>query len=102
MTLSGVHSSFMTEQDKTSPHKKLVIISPSLLQWNPSNYVYHPEFDIGIGKEWLPIAKHPIARESTSINVLNQDNLTNDDDDEFWESIGATEDNQLIGGITDK
>ena len=45
----------MTEQDKTSTHKKLVIISLNVLQWNPNNYVYHPEFDLGIGEEWFGI-----------------------------------------------
>ena len=87
ITLSGVHSSFMTEQDKTSTHKQPVIVSPSLLRWIPSDFVYHSEFDLGIGEEWLP--KHPIARMSTSIDALNQDDSTNDDDAEFWQSIGA-------------
>ena len=90
----------MTEQDKTSTCKELVIISPSLLHWNLSDFVYHPEFDLGIGEKWLP--KHPIARVSTSIDVLNQDGSTNDDDTEFWQSIGAIEDNKLIEVITDE
>ena len=38
----------------------------------------------------------------TSINVLNQDDLTNDYDAEFWQSIGAIEDNKLIEVIADK
>ena len=59
-----------------------------------------PKFDLGIGEEWLP--KHPVARVSTSIVVLNQDNLTNNNDAEFWQSIGAIEDNKLIKVITDK
>ena len=47
---------------------------------------------------------HPIARVSTLIDVLNQDDLTNDDDDdaEFRQRIGAIEDNKLIEVITDK
>ena len=90
----------MTEQDKTSTRRELVIVSPSLLRWNPSDFLYHPEFDLGIGEEWLP--KHPIARMSTSIDALNQDDSTNDDDAEFWQSIGAIEDDKLIKVITDK
>ena len=43
-----------------------------------------------------------MARTSTSIDVLNQDDLTNDDDAEIWQSIGAIEDNKLIEVITDK
>ena len=84
-------------------HKEMVIVSPSLLRWNQSDLhlVYHPKFDLGIGKEWL--SEHPVARISTSIDVLNQDNLTNDDDAEFWQSIGGIEDNnELIEAITDK
>ena len=60
MTLSGVHSSFITEQDKTNMRKEMVIISLSLLHWNLSDLVYHPKFNLGIGEEWLP--KHPVAR----------------------------------------
>ena len=69
MTFSGVHLSFITGQDKTNMRKEMVIVSPSLLRWNLSDLVYHPKFDLGIGEEWLP--KHPVARVSTSINVLN-------------------------------
>ena len=29
VTLSGVHSSFITEQDKTNMRKEMVIVSPS-------------------------------------------------------------------------
>ena len=39
---------------------------------------------------------------STSINVPNQDDLTNNDDSEFWQNIGAIEDNKLIEVIADK
>ena len=39
---------------------------------------------------------------STSINALNQDNSTNNNDAEFWQSIGAIEDDKLIEVITDK
>ena len=100
MTLSGVHSSFITQQDKTNMHTEMVISSPSLLCWNPSDLVYHPKFDLGIGEERLP--KYLVARVSTSINVLNQDDLTNNDDAKFWQIIGATEDNKLIKVIADK
>ena len=58
-----------------------------MLRWNLSELVYHPEFNLGIGEEWLP--KHPIF-------VLNQDNLTNDNDAELRHRIGAIEDNKLI------
>ena len=51
-----------------------VIVSPSLLCWDPSKYVYYPAFDLGIGEEWLP--KHPLA---------------SDDDDEFWENVAMNE-----------
>ena len=100
VTPNGMLSSFMTEQDKTSICKELVIVSPSSLRWNLSDFVYHPEFNLGIVEEWLP--KHPVARVSTSIDVLNQDNLTNDDDAEFWQSIGIIKDRQLIEIIADK
>ena len=53
--MSGVHSSFMTEQDKTSTHKELVIVNASSLHWYPSDFVYYPEFDLGIEEEWLPM-----------------------------------------------
>ena len=36
------------------------IVSPGLLKWNPSEYLYNPDFDLGI-EDWLP--KHPVARE---------------------------------------
>ena len=81
----------MTEQGS---HKERVIVSSSLLSWNPSDFVYHPEFDLGIGDEWLP--KHPVARVSTSIGVLNQDDSSKDDDAQFWQSIGAIENSKLI------
>ena len=76
----------MTEQGSC---KKWVIISSSLLSWNPSDFVYPPEFDFGIGEEWLP--KYPVARMSTctSINVLNHNESSNDDDAQFWQSIEA-------------
>ena len=77
-----------------------VIISLSLLSWNPSDFVYHPELDLGIREEWLP--KHPVAtRVSTSIDVLNQDDSSNDDDAQFWQSIQAIEDGQLVEVIID-
>ena len=34
--------------------KERIIVSPSLLTWNPSKFVYSPDFDLGIGEEWLP------------------------------------------------
>ena len=95
MTLTCVYSSFMTEQGS---HKERVIVSPSLLSWNPSDFVYHPDFNLGIREEWL--SKHPVV--STSINVLNQDKSSNNDDAQFWQSIGATEDSKLIEVITEQ
>lgn len=90
----------MTEQDKTSTREELVIVSPSLLCWNLNDFIYHPEFDLGIREEWLP--KHPIAIMSNSINAPNQEDSTNDDDAEFWQNIGAIEYDELIEVITDK
>ena len=29
------------------------IVSPSLLKWNPIKYVFNPEFDSGLGDEWM-------------------------------------------------
>ena len=55
--------------------------------------VYHPECNLGIREEWLP--KHPVF-------VLNQDDLTNDNDAELRHRIGAIEDNKLIEVISDK
>ena len=66
----------MEAADKTVT-KDRVIVSPSLLCWDPRKYVYHPAFDLGIGEEWLP--KHPLAGDD------------NADDAEFWQSIGAIE-----------
>ena len=92
-------------QNKIKP-KELVIISQSLLRWNLNDFVYHPEFDLGIREEWL--LNHPVARVGTSINVLNQDNSannddsTNGDDAEFWQSVKAIEDCKLIEVIGDK
>ena len=60
----------MAEQDKTSAHEEVVIVNPC---GNPSHFVYHLEFDLGIGEEWLP--KHPVARVSTSMDVLNHDDF---------------------------
>ena len=51
-----------------------VIISSSLLCWDPSKYVFHLTFDLGIGEEWLP--KHLLA---------------GDNDAEFWQSIAMNE-----------
>ena len=56
----------MTEQGS---RKEQVIISLSLLSWNLSDVVYHPDFDLGAREEWLP--KHPVARVIISIDVLN-------------------------------
>ena len=64
-----------------------------MLRWNLSDLVYHTESNLGIGEEWLP--KHPVF-------VLNQDDLTNDDDAELRHRIGAIEDNKLIEVIADK
>ena len=63
-----------------------VIISPSLLCWDPSKYVYHPAFDLGIGEEWLP--KHPLAGDD-DIN-----------DAEFWQSIAMNEEDCDSIGIS--
>ena len=60
----------MAEQDKTSAHEKVVIVNPC---GNPSDFVYRPEFDLGIGEVWLP--KLPVARVSTSMDVLNHDDF---------------------------
>ena len=81
----------MTEQGSS---KEWVIVSPILLSWNLSDYVYHPEFNLGIREEWLP--NHPVARVSTSIDVLNQDESSNNDDAQFWQCIRAIEDSKLI------
>ena len=62
--------------------------------------IYHPEFNLEIVEEWLP--RHSVARVSISIDVLNQDDLTTDDDAEFWQSIGAIEDSKLIEIVADK
>ena len=40
--------------------KELVVVNPRLLHWNLSDFVYHPEFDLGIGEESL--SKHPVAK----------------------------------------
>ena len=29
-----------------------IVVSPSLLKWNPSEYVFNPDFDLGLGDEW--------------------------------------------------
>ena len=42
----------MEAADKT---KDRVIISPSLLCWDPKKYVYHPAFDLGIGEEFMGV-----------------------------------------------
>ena len=46
--------------------------------------------------------RHPVARVSTSVDVLNQYNLSNDDDAEFLQSIKAIKDSKLIEIIADK
>ena len=66
----------MTEKAKKANNDK-VIISPSLLIWDPSKYVYNPAFDLGIGEEWLPT--HPLASEDDIY------------DTEFWQSIAMNE-----------
>ena len=80
--------------------KGIVIIFPSLLYLHLSDFVYHFIFDLGIREEWLP--KHPVGRVSTLIDVLNQEDFTNNNDTEFWQSIGVIEDNKLIKVTTDK
>lgn len=67
--------------------KDQVIVSPSLLCWDPRKYAYHPAFVLGVGEEWLP--KHPLASDD-------------DDDAEFWQSIGAIEDSEWIDVSTSK
>ena len=62
-----------------------------MLRWNLIDLVGILSFDLGIGEEWLP--KYPDARVSTSVNILNQGDLTNDDDAEFRQRIGATKGN---------
>ena len=66
----------------------------------PSDFVYHPEFDLGIGKKWLP--KDPVVRVSTPIHLLNQSDSTNEDDTEFWESLGFIGDSELIEAVAVK
>ena len=91
----------MTEQDKTRDCKEIVIVSPSLIQRNPgSDFVYYPEFDLGIREEWLP--KHPVTRVNTASDIVIQGDSTKDDDAEFWHSLGAIEESILIEGIADK
>ena len=75
----------MEAADKT---KDLIIVSPSLLCWDPRKYVYHPAFDLGIGDEWLP--KQPLVGDD------------NADDAEFWQSFGANEDSEWIDVSTNK
>ena len=36
-----------------------IVVSPSILSWNPHDYVYNPDFDLGIKEEWLP--KYPVV-----------------------------------------
>jgi len=33
--------------------KKRVVVSPSLIKFDSNTYVCNPQFDLGIGKEWL-------------------------------------------------
>ena len=91
----------MTEQDKTRDRKEIVIVSPSLIRRNPGNdFVYYPEFNLGIREEWLP--KHPVTRVNTASDIVIQGDSTNDDDAEFWQNLGAIEESILIEGIADK
>ena len=30
-----------------------IVVSPSLLKWNPSEYVFNPDFDLGLGMSGL-------------------------------------------------
>ena len=36
-----------------------IVVSPSILSWNPHDYVYNPDFDLGIREKWLP--KYPVV-----------------------------------------
>jgi len=40
-----------------------VVVSPSLINFDACTYLYNPQFDLGIGEEWLP--KYPPYEENT-------------------------------------
>ena len=82
-----------------------VIVSPSLLKWDP--LVYDPNFDLGIGKEWLP--KYPVTvvsyTSSATVSHVDQSEdqtLTDDDEVEFWQSFGAIDETMWNELTTDK
>ena len=72
--------------------KKRVVVSPSLIKFNPSTYVYNPRFDLGIGEEWLP--KHPVIKPAEVSQAANASigMQYHNDDDTFWCSFGAMKD----------
>ena len=72
--------------------KKRVVVSPSLIKFNPSTYVYNPRFDLGIGEEWLP--KHPVIKPVQGCQAANASigMQYDNDDDTFWCSFGTMKD----------
>ena len=41
-----------------------VIVSPRLLKWNPSEYVFNPDFDLGLGDEWT--VRFPLSSDNVN------------------------------------
>jgi len=68
--------------------KERVIVSPSLIKFDASTYMYNPWFDLGKGEEWLP--KHPVmASLVTNASIGMQQYEDDDDDDTFWCTLSA-------------
>ena len=63
--------------------KEQIIVSSSMIKFNVNEYVYNPQFDLGIGEEWLP--KYPVMASQANVTSLLQDNSN-----EFWSTIGCT------------
>ena len=43
---------FSYQMEQCTEESNNIIFSPSLLKWNPSKYVFNPDFDLGLGDEW--------------------------------------------------
>ena len=45
------------------------VVSPSLLKWNSSEYVFNPDFDLGLGDEWT--VRFPLSSDTAKSSRSN-------------------------------
>lgn len=75
--------------------KDRVAVIPSLVKFDPCTCIYNPQFDLGIGEEWLPkqpVIKSPMVTQLTS--AIFGMRYVGDENDEFLCSFDVMKDSQ--------